>query len=564
MRPVGAGMKSCREWNARRSPRGGFRLVIVSEREAQEELQRETLLAGDLVDPLQAEAAPPRHRTSRSASPDVAINHDAEALRDARGQPRGSTLHLHGDVWHLRAADGDAGSTRRVALALPDCMHFSKAKGGKPLSRKRRASRPSAIRWARDVRPDVISAPRTSGRGGQHWGPLTADLAPCLAARGSASGRGVEVWRSATLPSGASLRCKITARPRRGSGLSSSRCDGAPSSGRHRRNGLGASPPHGRGVHRLEIPSRASSIGRSRCGEDTCAWIARRVRRFVPDSPRPFIVRTDMHKSNAGCAYDGLPTARSRRPAGTPRIAHAHPDWLRRGEGQAPRILDLYPASLGTAVAGGQKHGLVAAFLARQLREATNDGADLRCPMATITTKRPPRDRDGAPCARREQVCAFLTQHNGIERRRRRAAPARRDYDEEPFWHRDGARRRLRDRRHRDAHARRASFSARRGSLDSYVIDPGGMTEDRADQDVRNPWRPGRSDHRGEHAALELMTREEMNWKVDRRRLADGPRTAHRRQALRAAMLREVGLLEKAWRRPSKARSGYRSTPPGP
>ena len=94
-------------------------------------------------------------------------------------------------------------------------------------------------------------------------------------------------------------------------------------------------------------------------------------------------------------------------------------------EGQAPRVLDLHKP-LGTVVAGGQKHGLVAAFLTRNYsappgREGTmSRSAEL--PLATVTTQ----DHNALITAsldgpdRREQVRAFLLAYYGGERTEQR------------------------------------------------------------------------------------------------------------------------------------------------
>jgi len=55
-------------------------------------------------------------------------------------------------------------------------------------------------------------------------------------------------------------------------------------------------------------------------------------------------------------------------------------------EGQKPRVLDLQ-APLGTIVAGGPKHGLVAAFLAKHYGGHESPGSDLSASMGTITAK---------------------------------------------------------------------------------------------------------------------------------------------------------------------------------
>src|SRR4051812_20260173 len=68
-------------------------------------------------------------------SPDIAVNHDPKAIAmHAANHPK--TKHLCGDVWNVDPAKVCAG--KRVALAWfsPDCKHFSKAKGGKPVEKK--------------------------------------------------------------------------------------------------------------------------------------------------------------------------------------------------------------------------------------------------------------------------------------------------------------------------------------------------------------------------------------------------------------------------------------------
>ena len=63
---------------------------------------------------------------------DIAINHDPEAVAmHQTNHPQ--TLHLCESVWDVNPREVCAG--RRVGLAWfsPDCKHFSKAKGGKPV-----------------------------------------------------------------------------------------------------------------------------------------------------------------------------------------------------------------------------------------------------------------------------------------------------------------------------------------------------------------------------------------------------------------------------------------------
>ena len=88
-------------------------------------------------------------------SPDIAINHDAKALAmHAANHPE--TLHLSKNIWHVDPLD--VIGRRRVGLAWfsPDCKHFSKAKGGKPVQKNIRDLAWVVVLWAQRVKPAVI------------------------------------------------------------------------------------------------------------------------------------------------------------------------------------------------------------------------------------------------------------------------------------------------------------------------------------------------------------------------------------------------------------------------
>ncbi|WP_283196655.1 DNA cytosine methyltransferase [Rhizobium sp. BT04] len=67
-------------------------------------------------------------------SPDYAINHDADALAlHAANHPE--TIHLSENVYKIDPLDHLRGKHIGLAWFSPDCKHFSKAKGGKPVAR---------------------------------------------------------------------------------------------------------------------------------------------------------------------------------------------------------------------------------------------------------------------------------------------------------------------------------------------------------------------------------------------------------------------------------------------
>ncbi|MGO4369356.1 DNA cytosine methyltransferase [Paenibacillus sp. MCAF20] len=105
-------------------------------------------------------------------SVDEAINHDpaAIAMHEANHP---ETRHWCESVWDVDPRIIAAG--RRVALVWlsPDCKHFSKAKGGKPVEKSIRGLAWVAVRWAATVRPRIIMLENVEEF--QTWGPLKQD-----------------------------------------------------------------------------------------------------------------------------------------------------------------------------------------------------------------------------------------------------------------------------------------------------------------------------------------------------------------------------------------------------
>jgi DNA (cytosine-5)-methyltransferase 1 len=108
-------------------------------------------------------------------SPDIAINHDAEALSMHEAN-HPDTLHLPHNVWKVDPFMVTRGRPIGLLWASPDCKHFSKAKGGKPVKRNIRDLAWVVVRWAHQVRPRVILLENVEEF--TTWGPLTADNQP--------------------------------------------------------------------------------------------------------------------------------------------------------------------------------------------------------------------------------------------------------------------------------------------------------------------------------------------------------------------------------------------------
>jgi DNA (cytosine-5)-methyltransferase 1 len=127
-------------------------------------------------------------------SVDVAINHDPEAVAlHAANHP--ATSHYCQSVWKADPQEvvAEVGAdvaidpqTRlpKVGLAWfsPDCKHFSKAKGGKPVEKGIRDLAWVVVQWAQRVRPAVIMLENVEEF--QTWGPIGEDGRPDPAHKG--------------------------------------------------------------------------------------------------------------------------------------------------------------------------------------------------------------------------------------------------------------------------------------------------------------------------------------------------------------------------------------------
>lgn len=100
---------------------------------------------------------------------DIAINHDPDAiLMHKTNHPH--TVHYQASVWDVDPLEVTGGSPVGLLWASPDCKHFSKAKGGKPVNKRIRGLAWIVLRWAGTVRPRVIILENVEEF--QTWGPV--------------------------------------------------------------------------------------------------------------------------------------------------------------------------------------------------------------------------------------------------------------------------------------------------------------------------------------------------------------------------------------------------------
>lgn len=88
-------------------------------------------------------------------SVDIAINHDPAAIAMHKAN-HPDTKHYCEDVWEVDPEEACGGQPVALAWFSPDCKHFSRAKGGKPVDNNIRGLAWVSIRWALKVRPRVI------------------------------------------------------------------------------------------------------------------------------------------------------------------------------------------------------------------------------------------------------------------------------------------------------------------------------------------------------------------------------------------------------------------------
>lgn len=344
------------------------------------------------------------------AGPDIAINHDAIALGlHAANHPH--CQHLVEDVWAIDPRAVTNG--RHVALAWfsPDCKHFSKAKGGRPVEKNIRGLAWVVIRWAATVRPTMIALENVEEF--QDWGPLTQDGLPCPERKGRTfdlfvrrlreMGYAVE-WRE--------LRaCDFGAPTIRKRLFLVARCDGRPirwPAATHGKPGSlevasGALQPWRTAAECIDWSIPCPSIfGRERpLAEKTLARIARGVRRFVIDAAQPFIVPVTHSGDLRSHAIDEpLRTITGAQRGEYSLIA---PYFVpRHGERptQEPRCKSVdEPMPVVTATANGAS--LVAAYMAQHNEGMV--GHPMTSPVSTLTAKG----------SHQQLVSAFLTKFYG-------------------------------------------------------------------------------------------------------------------------------------------------------
>ena len=396
---------------------------------------------------------------------DIAIDHSPQAIAmHEANHPR--TKHYREDVWKVNPREVCGGAPVDLAWFSPDCTHFSRAKGAKPRSKKKRALAWVVVRWAREVRPAVILLENVEEF--LTWGPIGSDGHPDP----KRAGRTFRLWVGKLRKLGYKVEWRSLVAADYGAPTTRkrlfliARADGQPI--------VWPTPTHGRHGARpwrtaaevidWSVPC-PSIFGRKKpLAEATLKRIAAGLKRYVLEHPRPFVVKYHGGQGRAPFRGQGVEEplrtvdTENRFALVTPYVAGvSHGDFARGagarvrspeepyatepvatvttgdhhyviaptlvqtgyGErpGQAPRALDL-EKPLGTVVGEG-KHAVVTAFLAKHFSQTngrSHPGLASNVPVGTVTA----RDHHSVvqvqldlPGAAPDATASFVSQFNG-------------------------------------------------------------------------------------------------------------------------------------------------------
>lgn len=318
---------------------------------------------------------------------DIAINHSPEAIAMYRANHPETRCYCE-NIWEVDPREVCAGRPVGFVWFSPDCTHHSRAKGGRPREKKIRGLAWVVTRWAKEVRPRVIVVENVEEFAS--WGPLTRAGQP----HKRRVGETFRAWVRKLESYGYRLEWRSLV----------AADYGTPTTRRRlflvaRRDGAAIRWPertHGKGCARAWVPAAEiidwslpcpSIFGRRKpLREATLRRIARGVERYVINAAVPFIVPVTHPRDRRVHGIDEplrTVTAANRGELALVSPTLIQASWGERA-GQAPRVPGLHKP-LGTVVAGGVKHALVAAFLSKHYGGVV--GHDVHRTIGTVTSK---------------------------------------------------------------------------------------------------------------------------------------------------------------------------------
>jgi DNA (cytosine-5)-methyltransferase 1 len=365
---------------------------------------------------------------------DIAINHNPEAVAMHRiNHPQ--TRHYCESVLDVNPREITAGRPVGLVWLSPDCRHFSKAKGGTPVSRKIRGLAWIALRWVATVRPRIILLENVEEF--TTWGPLVKGTDGKMRPDPAQAGREFRVFVNALRRQGYTVdwrelrACDYGAPTIRKRLFLSARRDDrpivwpAPTHGNPRAPGFDPRrlKPWRTAAECIDWSIPCPSIfERPRpLAEATCRRIAKGIMRYVIEAAEPFIVDLAHGKGFRDIDRPLSTVTASGNQAIIVPVTH-------HGERRAHPIDE----PMATVTSKGDTD-LVAAFLAKHYTGVV--GAPLTDPMPTVTavdhnslvmsnliklrgtnigqSVTAPLHTISAQGTHHAQVCAFLTSYYG-------------------------------------------------------------------------------------------------------------------------------------------------------
>lgn len=298
---------------------------------------------------------------------DIAINHDEKAIEMHKvNHPH--TKHYIEDVWDVDLVEATQGQPVGLAWFSPDCKHFSKAKGGKPVDKNIRGLAWVAVKWAKLVHPRIIVLENVEEF--RTWGPLIKDEQGNLYPDPDKKGQTFDLFIKALERHGYKVQfrelraCDYGAPTTRKRFFMIARCDGQkivfPEPTHGDPEGIevrcGLLKPWRTAAECIDwsIPIQSIFERKKPLAEKTLERIARGIQKFVIDAEQPYILDD---KSMFLQHYYG-----------------------QQGEEVRGSGLNEPIATIPTA----NRFGLVTAFISRQFK--TGVGHELDKPLATTTT----------------------------------------------------------------------------------------------------------------------------------------------------------------------------------
>lgn len=353
-------------------------------------------------------------------SVDIAINHDPDAIAMHKAN-HPHTKHYCEDVWQVDPVEACEGNPVALAWFSPDCKHFSRAKGGKPVDKNIRGLAWVAVKWALAVRPRILMLENVPEI--RTWCPLGADNKPIKERTGEtfrgfilALSTGLPEWHPAYKEMCEALSIEPNSeeakRLQKGLGYkvqyrTLKSCDyGAPTTRKHfyliaRCDGkriVWAEPTHApRDCEAVKqglklpyhtaaecidwsIPAQSIFERKKPLAENTMRRIARGIQKFVIDNPEPFIVTVN----HSGEGFRGQSTD---EPLGTITAKNGYgvvtPTIMRNNTNNVGASVETPLPTITT----GNRNYLVAPTLIQYHSETSKDevrGQELGEPLMTV------------------------------------------------------------------------------------------------------------------------------------------------------------------------------------